>query len=449
MMKLTLLSSASTVALGLIQRAGDYALAVNQEGARFRRRLVLACVAAFWLGMVVIEGAPRSSVLAWLPSPDGFAGALAEWGIWVLLSPLTMPVIRHLIPLVVGVWLAMEAGARYLDDLFELGDVPVARRYLYSAVFGAPYSAMEIKDGEVLEKHRDLPVARIGGPGYVKVHLGSVAVMERVDGEVKLYGPTDFTFIHGFERLREAVDLRDQAGVQDNVAGLTKDGIRVTAHDAKMVFRVRGDVARSPASPYPYTERAVRQLVYGTSIAADGSGSWTRALPGLIARSIRDYVAANTLDRLLENENGGGNPRQILTSSFYTPDRDAQLVSMGLDLVWVGVGTWETPDNVSKQWVNAWQAEWLNELYGDPAKQDLMRVRAQAEATGQVLRLIEKWWLEQKDRAYAAPNGTDCLGQTLTLLNDIKTDPDVARRLPDDYDRALSHLGRLISKTYG
>lgn len=434
----------------LIDSVLSHFLAVDRAGARRRVGLVLLLFTAYWLVIILLECAPDSRCLPELSpalnDPDSIL-ALAQWAALTVLAP---SVLRHLIPALLGFMLAVEAGARYLDDLFELESVPTAQEYLYSAVFGQMYSRMEIRDGEILEEHRERPIVKIGGPGYVKVHLSNAAVFEQVDGKVKVYGPTEGEFIAGFERLREVVDLRDQVGVRDEVKALSKDGIEVTGRDIKMVFRVRGDSGRSPAAPYPYTDMVVRQLVYGKTVGQEGQegkGAWIGSLPGKVSGIVGGYIMGKTLDELLEN--GGANPRQNLTAQFYLPGMQDELFNMGLELVWVGVGTWVTPDKVSQERIETWQKQWLDECHSQPKSLDRLQQKSQVAAEQEIIASINRWWFKHAANPDSLYLDIDLIGTLITVFKGIQSDPDVARGLPADYETAVHYLERQSGKNAG
>jgi hypothetical protein len=228
----------------------------------------------------------------------------------VLTSFLAPQILLHLVPVFVALIVSMIIGSSYLADLFELQSWSIASRYLRAALFGVDYPTLSVDQGELDELDRQNSLLLIGGPGYLKLHLGFAAIFEDIDGRPKVYGPLpdgrtpDTFFIHGFERLRDVVDLRDQLRQVDEVQCETRDGIEVYARDVKMVFRIYGgDQRRKLSTPYPYTASGLRQLVYGQPVLGGGNASkWTDTLPMLLRDEIRNFVSARTIEEFLALE---------------------------------------------------------------------------------------------------------------------------------------------------
>ena len=112
-----------------------------------------------------------------------------------------------------------------------------------------------------------LPTYLIGGPGKVIVDLDSVTLFERPDGTPRVIGPTanqqlGRATLQGFERFRQAIDIRDHYA-DLSVTSRSRDGIPVTATDVHMMFSVhRGGKKATREFPYPFSEKAIEQLIY-------------------------------------------------------------------------------------------------------------------------------------------------------------------------------------------
>ncbi len=275
--------------------------------------------------------------------------------------------------------LSLNAGARYLDDLFELGNPQVARDYLEIAVFGGGYPTLQIKDGEVEKASRELPLYRIGGPGNAKVYLRSAALFERPGGESVVYRAGFYDDLHGFERFREAVDLRDYTEKCGNIAAYTRDGIPVKVVDVEIVFRLAsGNQARDEKNPYPVDDLALRRVVYGQTIDPDNndpSPNWVRHVKRLATTEITDFIGQHNLEELMALQKrtdlrapGGNAPltgeatreavltaetepaslRRQMSSLFYTQEMVEHFVAAGVDLIWIGVGQLAVRETVTQ-----------------------------------------------------------------------------------------------------
>ncbi len=269
-----------------------------------------------------------------------------------LVSSLFAPIVLvHLLPVAAMLWLGLRLGAHYLADLFELESPAIAERYLRAAVFGLGYDSLKISQGDLNKLNRNSPLFRIGGPGYLQVNLGFATVMETAEGAPRVYGPEGRRFIEGFERVRDVVDLRDQLRHLQEVEAVTADGMTVRARDVQMVFRTfGGGQARNLQTPYPYADEAIRRLVYGRAVTAEGADRWTDLLTDLARDEIQAFIRGLTLDSFLAMQPAGPAgqaseafhiPRRELTERFHTPEARERLRLQGLELDWVGVGTWE------------------------------------------------------------------------------------------------------------
>ena len=296
-------------------------------------------------------------------------------------------VIMHLLPVIGALFFAFFFAALYLTDLFELESFWTAYHYLIGSIFGLGFPRLRIDQSNINSIDPYSPVKRIGGPGYVRIHLGYAAIFEDTNGISHVYGRSKAAestgihaeedhgrttgrstfFVQGFESLKDVVDLRDRIGKVDEIRSITRDGIEVYARDAQMVFRVfGGEQERSLEYPYPYTSESIRQLVYGQAVGERGKKDWAQALSEIVQNEIRSFVARHTLEEFLalqpyrhmdqaearpDREPSSSRsdrtfqiPRRQLTDHFHTPALKRGLRDKGLELAWVGVGTWELRD---------------------------------------------------------------------------------------------------------
>jgi hypothetical protein len=326
----------------------------DHAGARLRLALVGTSLAIYWLFLGLTFDFPRVLPAPWVQSLVFPVNVVLD-----LTTSLFAPVIlAHLIPVAAALWLGLRLGAHYLADLFELESPSIASRYLRAAVFGLGYDSLKIAQGDLAKLERNSPLFRIGGPGYLQVYLGFAAVLETAEGAPRVYGPEGRRFIEGFERLRDVVDLRDQVRHLDEVEAVTADGMTVRARDVQMVFRTfGGGQARNLQTPYPYAEEAIRRLVYGRAVNTEGADRWTDALSDLARVEIQAFIRGLSLDSFLALQPSGPPadagtgastdsdrfhiPRRKLTDRFHTTEARDRLRRKGLELDWVGVGTWE------------------------------------------------------------------------------------------------------------
>lgn len=333
--------------------------------------------------------------------------------IWTVLKD---PKILQYIPVFLApFFIALQSAAIYLADIFELEDVSVARKFVFSVALGGSDLNLRIQEGDLDEESRNSPAYLIGGPAKVTVALDSVALFERADGTPHVIGPTGGKpggkeSIDGFERFRQAFDLRDHfielRGQDDNakpVESRSLDGIPVKAVDVRFMFSIyRGEYPqRTDENPYPFVEDAVKNLVYKAASRVtprlDKPSTfdhiWRVTMTALIRKRLSDFMSLHKLTEYLasigapevekarEREDAIFREIKKLTRArdldrkeikpppdFYArpkirnlfvrfaDDFTAQAKESGVELHWIGVGTWETPEETHpKNHLEAWK----------------------------------------------------------------------------------------------
>ena len=314
-------------------------------------------------------------------------------------------------------FIALQSAAIYLADIFELEDVGVARSFIREVALTASDETIRIKHGEISEEHRQSSNYLIGGPGKVIVDLDSVALFEKPDGTPHVIGPTGKqpggkATLEGFERFRQAidirdhyVDLRDQDPQSQSVKSRSRDGLPITATDVRLMFSVyRGEKQKtSPQYPYPFSREAIEKIVYRavSRVTPDQPNpsayefSWINNMIGLIRsklsrfmseRKLSDYLASigipefektrqneeliaekvqqltQQTDESIKNQKikppPTFTPRHEITNLFsqFTEEFTKDARNNGVELHWIGVGTWKTSvELVPEKHLEAWK----------------------------------------------------------------------------------------------
>lgn len=356
----------------------DWALALTRHGAERRSTFLIIISAVLWIGLALIAHPPRPG-----------AGSLLYQFIGAMFAP---DILRHVIILVLAMWLALRMATLYLDDIFELGNLAIAENFIRSTAFSGYYHTLKIKDGGVPSEYLDSPIFRIGGPGKVDVHLENAALFERPDGTPHVISPTTrrYANLDGFERMRSVIDLRDQV-VELTVDGRTQDGIPVTAKDVRLVYSIyRGeqqpDNERQFQQPYPFTDQAILDLVY-----KHGKDALSEAMRSSIRAELRNFISRHTLSEFLANANISSRfvPREELTDMFYDYAKEfsRQSEKQGIELHWIGVGTWVTPSQIiPERQLEAWKIS--SENRARKSDQVIARIRID-NRLAELLRLID------------------------------------------------------------
>jgi len=317
-------------------------------------------------------------------------------------SPQTL---QYLPVVVLPFLIALQAAATYLADIFELKQVRIAREFILQVALTGSSQHIRISGGDIAEEHRNSPIYLIGGPGKVLVELDSAALFEKPNGQPHIIGPTvdGKVTLEGFERYREARDLRDQYTPPLDVKSRSLEGLPISATDVRLVFSVwRKNKPPTAKTPHPFDEEAVKTLVYSLPSKVTNEGpnpselpaSWTIAAQELIrnelngfmnrhrlteylasigfpeterAKRMEDQIAAIgkavvSEDDTVEPRNVPPPPpfksRHVISNLFnqFTEDFTRQASQRGVELHWVGIGTWKTPNEiVPAKHLEAWR----------------------------------------------------------------------------------------------
>jgi hypothetical protein len=458
----------------------DWTFNITQQGAYRRRTFLIALFVVIWTGWSLLTTPIRWGALRTEPLSLLIDLGTAFFGAAVL---------RHVIVIFLGYWLAFRVAALYLDDVFELKDLTVAEGYIRQGAFASGYDMISIKDGAISLESKNSPIYRIGGPGLVQVHLENVALFEKIDGRPHVIGSAaGISVLESFERLRQVIDLRDQV-LDMTVHGRTRDGIRVTAKDVRLIFSVdRGlqimDVRLPLAQPYAYTDEAIKNLVYNHN-----SGPWTLAMRSLIRNNLRRFIAQHTLSEflasvnpieaidLLKGSDGPGDqmpgtfepahmtgkgpdgketddfvPRDQITNLFYgfTNGFFQDANELGVALQWIGLGTWVTPsDIILDQHLEAWQISLKNQILGNEATLQEMRREGRNK---ELLRLIRDAPITAFGRLQSESRSQEQISRELILTyreklrNAWEIYQNSTRNAPPELEAALKHLTRLTGR---
>src|SRR5829696_4508172 len=327
-------------------------------------------------------------------------------------------------------FIALQSAAIYLADIFELENVSVARSFVSEVALSGSDETIRIKEGEISEMHRESSNYLIGGPGKVIVDLDSVALFEKPDGTPHVIGPTGKepggrATIDGFERFRQAIDIRDHH-VDLQVQSRSRDGIPITASDVRLMFSVyRGEhPKKEDRFPYLFSKEAIEQIVYKASsrVTPDLPNpstyefSWINNMLGLIRgklgsfmnernlsvylasigvpelekAKLREEVIAEQVQKLIQQTEDVNNKKDAkkppeftsraqISSLFsqFAQDFTRSTRNNGVQLQWIGVGTWKTSvEIVPEKHLEAWKLSQDNLKNGRPEALNKVEIEA-------------------------------------------------------------------------
>ncbi|HSG42638.1 MAG TPA: hypothetical protein VLA72_05740 [Anaerolineales bacterium] len=346
-------------------------------------------------------------MLSTTSSPEQYNLVFSDFAAF-LRAVFTDPRILQYLPVfLASFFIALQSAAIYLADVFELDDVSVARQFINAVALSGSNQTIRIKHGEIADEHLETPAYLIGGPGKVVVELDSVALFERADGTPHIIGPTGNKpggkeSLEGFERFREALDirdhhveLRDQDEGSKAVESRSRDGIPIKATDVHLMFSIyRGENLEPSAEiPYPFDQEAIKKIVYTATSRVTPhltnpstyAFAWIHNMIGIIRGRLSRFMSEHNLSEYLasvglpelekakQREATITQQMQALTRSEYdlsegrevkhppvfharhkiknlfaqfAEDFSDQTRSSGVQLQWIGVGTWESPVNI-------------------------------------------------------------------------------------------------------
>ena len=447
---------------------------------------------------------------------------------------LDQRLLQYLPVFIAPYFIALQSAAIYLADIFELEDITVARNFVSSvALTGGGGNVIHIKHGEVIEEHMETPAFLIGGPAKVLVELDSVALFERADGTPHIIGPTGKepggkATLDGFERFRQSldirnhhVDLRDQDSNSKAVLGRSRDGIPIKATDVRLMFSVyRGENPEtSPENPYPISKEAIEQIVYKASSRVTPEMpnpstfefNWTPKMIGLIRgrlgqfmseRNLSEYLASVGLPefekvkqreknireemlRITQSDDDGAAEKEIkpppdFQSRYKVKNLFAQFAdgfssqarNSGVELHWIGVGTWESPlEIVPSTHLEAWKITQENLKADSPSAMNAIEHKEIIERTKELIKevpiapfleMMEAYrpkktgkqggkhketpiyqWAEETDWEEGEEEETDPMAEVLDILHDMHGDKEEDEE-PINIDHARDAQGLLL-----
>lgn len=291
-------------------------------------------------------------------------------------------------------------AAHFLRDLYDIRTPGEAYAFLSRILFGSwafgPY--LLIKEGKVARGNGTI-LHRVGGPGYLVIYNDTVVITERGGRLERLLG-TGFPFLERFEKVWEVIDLRPQRWVYE-VSAMTRDGIPVTC-EADVSFQIDDRVAdesgnlqpQQPTSeePYPYAREAVFRAATSRWIRdPDWKGppmDWAgRVVIGFTEGILRNILAEYRLDWLLAPTGSDSQiPREAIRKRL-EEELEKEAPRVGAKILRVDLGEIRVKDEeISRQWLEAWQAEWesralITRTEGEAEflRMDIAQARAQAE----------------------------------------------------------------------
>jgi len=416
--------------------------------------------------------------------------------------------LRYLPIFILPYLIGLHAASLYLDDIFELNRVDIAQEFIQQVALTGSRNRIRFAQGGLADRDRESPIFLIGGPGQVIVELDTAVLFEKPDGRPHVIGPNtkkEDKILEGFERFRgfkdfQSIDLRDQYCDPINVSNRSLEGIPVSAVDVRMVFSVHRPPDEKPTLrvPHPFDEKAIETLIYEqpSRVLSNGNHpseppvSWTGTMQGLIRGSLSAFMSRNRLPEYLSSigpiETGAAEKREeeivkarnMVVSDGDQPETPAEFTpppfqprhevsklfkkftddfsennftgtanKRGVDLHWVGVGTWKTPDAVAPaRHIEAWKLSRENAMRGNKAAINAFKQESQIQRT---IRDIQDMPLARFAYSVKMEKHKDAvqdllIGYREQFIKAVELLKKSGRPVPDEVFKAITHIEIVI-----
>ncbi|WP_374686813.1 SPFH domain-containing protein [Promineifilum sp.] len=302
------------------------------------------------LAAVFLPGLPVSQIAETSFSP--LITLLVE-----LFHPL---VLRHLIPVLVGWWLAVEAAVSLVQVLYDCPDRKTAAEFLKRQrrnTVGATELPYAVSPKTLDEMRRESMVVRVGGPMLVTLPEGHAAVTER-NGRFLRVLPPGGSRLERFEYVQSVIDLRTQTSKKENVALLTKEGIELKT-DVALTFKLdHGEEPVTKLRPYPFRPELVKRVAYAGTVGPNGkASSWEGGPIGKVVGTLSGLVSGYPLDELISPDSPVEAHRLLVQK--VTDGVWSGLEKDGVKPLRMHIGRLTPPKAVSQQHSAYWTAKQL------------------------------------------------------------------------------------------
>ena len=306
---------------------------------------------------------------------------------------------RYYFLLSVAVFAAFVVGGFYIQAIYAIDKFRLALRYVIALVFGFFYPRLHIKDGKMqIHDGTHNLLNLIGGPGFLIIHPGSLALLEGVDGEPRVCAE-GLNFVTRYERIMDIINLDDQKGFIESVKATTKDGIKIDVRDINYGYRLRTGRTNSEKArqdqdaPHPFSFQAVLNMVYSRSVGKFGKTPWGQTVNLAVNGTITDYIRESRFDDLAAPQFGDPETRVVIAQKLNSEFTRNRLKAIGAELLWVDMGHFDVfDDRIDEQRVETWGAKHIGSAevqraFGD-AKRSTFLERGRAEAEAEMLMSI-------------------------------------------------------------
>jgi regulator of protease activity HflC (stomatin/prohibitin superfamily) len=325
---------------------------------------------------------------------------------WMVLTGLLM--LAVVAAALVPIWFA----GRFVRDLYALpgtqSGMGFVSRYRFGKLGFRPW--MRIGSGRI-DAQTDKVLSQIGGPGSMIVGRDSAVMLESGGKFSRMMGP-GLVNLEPFERIYEFVDLRPKRR-QHLVSAMTLEGIPIQWH-VEVRYRI-ADGADSPelrGAQYSFSPKEAFHATTSRWVREAGwHGGQDMDWEGLLVAYhtddiLRSMLALRPLDELI-----GWKQKDKKTSREWLQEELLQKLQavapdLGAQILQVTLGNLEVEDDVTRQWIKFWEAEWQNRSAEELAEgeahyiseYETLKAQAQMEMVAAVTDELRKQLLREKKK---------------------------------------------------
>jgi regulator of protease activity HflC (stomatin/prohibitin superfamily) len=276
----------------------------------------------------------------------------------IVVAELFAPrVLRNLIPVIAGWWLARRTITLFLESFYDLPDKDEAYSLLRRIVASRPprLPPIMIRPDDFEEDRQTNSSLRIGGPVRVIVNSGNAVVTETNGRFVRVLG-SGLHFLERFEYPYAVVDVRPQERASDDVGVITRDGFEVKV-EVSVTFQIStGSQAPTRQQPFPFDSDAVRNAAYTQTNLGDGRiGNWDSLPLSVTVGQLQSIVSEYRLDQLVLPESTGIDMHLLLNTEMEKRAINV-LRGFGVDVLTTRLGRLVLPEEITEQRIRYWRA---------------------------------------------------------------------------------------------
>jgi hypothetical protein len=104
------------------------------------------------------------------------------------------------------------------------------------------------------------------------------------------------------------------------------------------------------------------------------------------------------------------NTRRPLSLSFYDEKTAQRFKAAGVELIWIGVGTLSTPEDVTQEWINAWHSDIIARIKSSKTNLEELKRNARVKVFERLLNDVGDWWLRASSPFHYAPSKKQTAG---------------------------------------